>query len=562
MELKFKAKEANKNYKVTKIKMAENQPFKQNDTLFQVENGKVNMPVKAEYNGVIKKILIKEGDMIKNETAYAEAECEEAAPKETDKSQSGGFSLFGKKEEILCDIAIIGAGPGGYEAAIYAAQNGKNVVLIEKDKVGGTCLNAGCIPTKAIVNSAEKFHTLKNLSEIGVTCEQPGYERAKIIEHKNKVVESLRNGIQSLLESNHVRYIKGTACFSSEKEIEVAQGLNKYLIKAENIIIATGSKINPLPIKGMEAKEVWNSTDALEWKEDFNSITIVGGGVIGMEFAGIYASFGKKVTVVEYAERILPMIDSDLSDALLEELQGVAAYVKAKVKEIRFSEENKAIVMFEQDGKEKCVVSDKVLVATGRRGNIDGLHLERTTIEFNERTDTIPVDDTMRTNVPGIYAIGDVTGKIQLAHVASHQGFVAVDQILGKEHKMDYKFIPSVIFSTMEIATIGKSEEELKKSKTDYKVSKFPYAANGKALSMEEAKGFVKLIYNKETEQIEGAAIIGADASNLISSLSVALSNHLTYEDLIHTVFPHPTLGEMIHEASLGLSTGAIHYHE
>lgn len=562
MELKFLAKEENKSYKVTKIKMKENEPFRQNDILFQVENGKVNMPVKAEYNGVIKKILIKEGSVIKSGTVYAEAECEEITQKKENINQSGDFSLFGKKEEINCDLVIIGAGPGGYEAAIYAAKHGKNVVLIEKDKVGGTCLNVGCIPTKSIVNSAEKFHMLKNLTEVGVICGQLGYERTKIIEHKNKVVESLRSGIKSLLESNHVRYIKGTACFCAEKEIEVTQGLNKYIIKAEDIIIATGSKISPLPIKGMDLKEVWNSTDALEWREDFDSITIVGGGVIGMEFASIYAAFGKKVAVVEYAERILPMVDCDLSEALLEELQDVTTYVSARVKEIRFSEERKSIVIFEQDGKEKCIVSDKVLVAVGRTGNIEGLHLERTKVEFNERTNTIPVDDNMCTNVPGIYAIGDVTGKIQLAHVASHQGFIAVDQILGVDHKINYEFIPSVIFSRMEIATIGKSEEELKKSGADYKVSKFPYAANGKALSMEETKGFVKLIYNKETEQIEGAAIIGADASNLISSLSIALSNHVTYEELIRTVFPHPTLGEMLHEASLGLSIGAIHYCE
>ncbi len=600
MDLLFKAADAKKRYKITKIYVREGGAFQAGDPLLKAESGKLNTVVKAECPGTIEALLTAEGNEIGNGEAFARAVCAEgdgkaeaapgiaggkagavpvaaagktgavpgtasgkagAAP--TPKSPSPALSLFGKKETLTCDLAVIGAGPGGYEAAIYAAKQGRDVVLIEKGKVGGTCLNVGCIPTKAIVNSAEKYHMLRSLDQVGVGCGAASYDMHRVIGHKNQVVEQLRGGIESLLEANHVRLVKGTASFQSDREILAVQGLNRTTVKAEHVIIASGSRIADLPIPGIHGKNVLNSTTALDLEEDFDSIAIIGGGVIGMEFAGIYASFGKQVHVLEYEKQILPTTDADLVEQLLADLgDEVDIRTGVRVKEIRESENNRCIVVFEGGGRDRYLVTDKVLVAVGRSANLDGLKLENAGIALLENGKSIAVNSHMQTNVPHIYAIGDVTGKIQLAHAASHQGLTAVDNILGKDRDMDYEFIPSVIFSRTEIASVGKTERELKKEGTAYRVSRFPFAANGKALAMEEGKGFIKLIARESDGALVGAAIAGPDASNLISTVTLALANGISAEGIIETVFPHPTLGEVIHEAALGFTVGPIHYHE
>lgn len=615
MELIFKAPDAKKTYKVTKLYVEEGGRFQESDLILKAENGKANTMMKAERAGTVEKLWVSAGQEIGDgyvcaqvnyeenatgpeaaraadvraaDTRAAEAGPKEAGPKaagiravDTRAAEAGtkaagpaapdsaagkkkpDLSIFGKTEKIACDIAVIGAGPGGYEAAIYAAKHGKQVVLIEKDKVGGTCLNVGCIPTKAIVNSAEKYRMLSHLHSIGVDAERPSYDMHRVMAHKNQVVETLRNGVESLLEANGVRRIKGTASFQSNERIVAVQGLNRCEIDAANVIIATGSSIAKLPIPGIDGKYVLNSTSALSLEEDFDSIAVIGGGVIGMEFAGIYSSFGKEVHVLEYESRILPMIDEDLTEVLAEDMRGdVDIQTGVRVKEIKESENGRGIVVFEKNGRDKYLVVDRVLAAVGRVANLSGLHLEKTDIRLTENGRNIQIDDHMETSVPGIYAIGDVTGKIQLAHAASHQGIIAVDNILGKSHTMDYSQVPSVIFSRVEIAAVGKSETELRKEGQEYKVSRFPFAANGKALSMDETAGFIKLMSRKEDGKLIGAAVVGPDASNLISILCVALANGLTADGLTRTVFPHPTLGEVVHEAGLGLSIGAIHFHE
>ena len=363
----------------------------------------MNTVVKAEQAGTLKKLLVKEGQEIGSGEIFAQAEYaagtsaaggqrgtvgSSSAASQRDAAKATpnpALSLFGKKEELSCEIAVVGAGPGGYEAAIYAAKQGKDVILIEKSKVGGTCLNVGCIPTKAIVNSAEKYHMLCGLEDIGVSCGQASFDMHRVIGHKNQVVEQLRGGIESLLEANGVRLVRGTAAFQGPKELLVSQGLNRTTVKAGHVIIAAGSRIADLPIPGIHGSNVLNSTTALDLEEDFDSIAIVGGGVIGMEFAGIYASLGKRVYVLEYEKQILPTTDPDLVEVLTEDLKGqVDIRTGVRVQEIHESENGQCIVAFESGGRTKYLVADKVLVAVGRSANLDGLKLEKAGVELTE----------------------------------------------------------------------------------------------------------------------------------------------------------------------------------
>ena len=307
-----------------------------------------------------------------------------------------------------------------------------------------------------------------------------------------------------------------------------------------------------------------NSKSALDNKNLPKSITIIGGGVIGMEFAFIYSNFGVKVNVVEYMDRLLTMVDDDISEEIknIAKLNGINIYTSSKVTKIEESENGDAIVFFENEGKEKYLISENVLVAIGREPNMDGLNIEKTSIELNERGKGIKVDNTLKTNVPGIYAVGDVNNKMQLAHVASHQGIIAVDNILSEDKEMKYDCVPNVIFTAPEIASVGLTERECIEKKINIKVSKFPFSANGKALTMGESRGFIKIIKDIDNNKIVGASLIGADASSLISTLTVIIKNNIKDKDITDTIFAHPTTGEVIHEAALGLSIGALHYHE
>jgi dihydrolipoamide dehydrogenase len=338
-----------------------------------------------------------------------------------------------------------------------------------------------------------------------------------------------------------------------------------YKISATHIIIATGSKTAKLPIPGLDKSAILDSTSILDMVELPKSLTIIGGGVIGMEFAFIYANFGVKVNVVEYLDKILVNLDDDLIERIehAAKEKNISLYTGAKVKEIKESVQNEMITVFEEEGQEKYIISEKILAAVGRIPNIDGLNVENINIRLNENGKGIMVNDKMQTNVEHIYAIGDVNNKIQLAHAASNQGMIAIDAIIGKNRSLkELSLVPSVIFTTPEVAMVGKTEKQLKKDNHTYKVSKFPYATNGKALSMSKTEGFIKLIYDDTEEKLCGAAIVGEDASNLISSLCIAVQNNLTVEQLSDVIYPHPTLGEMLQEAALGLTIGAIHSHE
>lgn len=552
-----------KTSKIGKINVQVGDEVKTNDILLQLETNKGNSPFKAKGNFKIEEIKVSEGDEVKvGDILFIVSG--EIKTNNKPKVDYFGNMLKGKKEDVKADLLVIGGGPGGYVAALYAAKKGLNTVLVEREKLGGTCLNVGCIPTKALVKSSEVYKDTLLGEEFGFEIENIKVNMNKVIDRKDKIRENLVSGIDYLLSKNNVRVIKGDASFLDDKIIVAKRGKDEYKIEAKNIIVATGSKISKINIKGIDLPFVLNSKSALDNKNLPESITIIGGGVIGMEFAFIYSNFGVKVNVVEYMDRLLTMVDDDISEEIknIARLNGINIYTSSKVTKIEQSENGDAIVFFENEGKEKYLISENVLVAIGREPNMDGLNIEKTGIELNERGKGIKVDNTLKTNVPGIYAIGDVNNKMQLAHVASHQGIIAVDNILSEDKEMKYDCVPNVIFTAPEIASVGLTERECIEKKINIKVSKFPFSANGKALTMGESRGFIKIIKDIDNDKIVGASLIGADASSLISTLTVIIKNNIKDKDIADTIFAHPTTGEVIHEAALGLSIGALHYHE
>ena len=464
-------------------------------------------------------------------------------------------------KELTTDLLIIGAGPGGYVAAIYAAKNGLDVTLVEKSRLGGTCLNIGCIPTKTLVESSKVSHMAKNAKVFGIQIDGDiSTNMEEVIERKDGVTKRLVSGIEFLMKKNKVKVVHGEASFIDENTIKV-EGRSNYNIKAKDVIIATGSRVSKVKIPGIELPFVLDSTSALSLTNLPESITIIGGGVIGMEFAFIYKNFGVDVNVIEFMDRTLTMVDKDISREIQRtaKREKIKIHTSSKVTKIQESQDGKAIISYENKKGEHELISDKVLVATGREPNIEGLNIEASGVLLKENGRGIKVNDTMQTSNAHIYAIGDVTDIIQLAHVASHQGIIAVDKILNKDVKMDYTAVPNVIFTYPEIATVGIGEGQAKEKGIDITVNKIPFTSNGKALAMNEARGFVKLIKSNDTGKIIGGSIIGPDASALISTLTTIVANGLSLSEINKTIFPHPTTSEIIGEVALDMGIGAIH---
>ncbi|AYE33246.1 dihydrolipoyl dehydrogenase [Clostridium septicum] len=550
-----------KSAKVGKINVSIGDMVEINTVLLQVETGKGNSPIKAKGSYKIKEIKVNEGEEVKIGDTLIKVEVLEENNSNKNNFNYFGNMIKGKDEKIETDLIVIGAGPGGYVSAIYAAKRGLKVVSIEKENLGGTCLNVGCIPTKALVKSSEVYYNLVNCNEFGLECENPKVNMGKIIDRKDKIKNTLVSGIDYLLNKNEVKQIKGEASFKDKRTIEVKSGRDKYSITGKNIIIATGSKISKINIKGIEEPFVLNSTTALSSKEKPKSITIIGGGVIGMEFAFMYSNLGVKVNVVEFADRLLTMVDSEISEEIknIAEKKGITIFNSSKVSRIEKTENGEALVIFNKGEEEKYIVSEKVLVAIGREPNIEGLEIENANIKLNENLRGIEVSETLETNIDGIYAIGDVNNIMQLAHIASHQGIVAVDNILGENKTVDYSAVPNVIFTYPEIASVGLTEDQAKNNDIKYKTSKFYFQGNGKALTMGENEGFIKLVKDIEKDKIIGASIIGPDASSLVSTLTLIIKNNIKEDGIIETIFAHPTTGEVIHEAALELGIGGLH---
>lgn len=464
------------------------------------------------------------------------------------------------QESKKTDILIIGAGPGGYVAAIYAAKKGKKVILVDKDRVGGTCLNIGCIPTKAMIQAVNHFHDAQHGAAYGIQAEHVTADLEAIIRRKDDITRSLTEGIIHLLEKHQVTLLNGKAHFVSDKLVEVDAQDGIIRIEAEHIIIATGAKTKHLPFATPKSERILDSEQLLSLKKMPQKMIIIGAGIIGMEFAFIFGRLGCEVRVLEFLPRILPMVDKDLSQRLLRYAKEANIQITTQAQVTGIQERRDGIeVTYTEKEQEKTLDSDMVLEAIGRIPETQGLGLENTQIALNPNGG-IRVDNSMQTNVKGVYAIGDVTQIIQLAHVASHQALVAVDHMLGGNHTMDYNAIPSVIFTTPEIAVTGKTEIELEREGIAYHMHKVPFSANGKALIQNNHFGFIKLLYHPETHRLLGASVFGEDAQHLIAPLTMAIKHQLSFEAIKETIFAHPTISELIHEGAMGVLGEAIHY--
>ncbi|WP_202710748.1 dihydrolipoyl dehydrogenase [Sporosalibacterium faouarense] len=456
------------------------------------------------------------------------------------------------------DIVIIGGGPGGYVAAIRGAQLGYNVTLIEKHKIGGTCLNYGCIPTKALYRNAEILNTLKNIDEYGISVDNYSFDIEKIQSRKAEVVNQLVTGIEQLLNSNNIEVIEGTASFLDKNTLKVIKtDGNEEQISAKNIVIATGSKAFLPNIEGIDLDGVYTSKELLDFEEVPKRLVVAGGGVIGMEMAGIFNSLGSEVSVIHSRKYLLKQIDKDVSKRFASYIkkQGTKVITSSRISKIEKAELGLKVYFTDKKG-EKHLDADAVLISTGRRPVVDGLNLESIGIEYDDRG--IKVDNNFMTNVEGIYAIGDVNGQMMLAHVASHQGITAVDNIAGLPNEVNYDVVPNCIFVFPEIAASGITEDMAKENEIECKASKFLFRANGKALALGEPEGFVKVISDMD-DKIIGVQIMGPHASDLIHEGTLAINKELSVTDISHTIHAHPTLSEAFMEATMGLNDTAIH---
>lgn len=440
------------------------------------------------------------------------------------------------------DLIIIGAGPGGYETALEAAHRGKSVTLFNGGALGGTCLNEGCIPTKCLCRDSEMIMQFKEAEKFGIDDFTFSVDYNKIVARKKEVTDQLRAGIDVMLKQAKVNVVDAMATFSGEQTV-IADG-KEYT--ADDIIIATGSTSKSLPIPGHDLDCVMDSTDILNLEHVPESLTIIGGGVIGMEFASIYAGLGSKVTVIEFMKQILPPFDSDIAKRIKQTLskRGIEIITGAVAKKIEQNEDYEITVTYEAKGKELTVTSTDLLMAVGRAPRVDGLNLEAAGIEYSSKG--IPVDDNMQTNVKHVYAIGDVNAKMMLAHVASFQGQRALNVIEGKSDAIRFDIVPSAVFTYPEVGMAGLTEEECKNRGIEIVCGKSFYRANGKALAMGESDGLCKLIFDKNNHKLLGAHIMGADAALLAQEAVDLMNADATAESIRQIIFGHPTLSEIL----------------
>lgn len=454
------------------------------------------------------------------------------------------------------DVAVLGGGPGGYPAAIRAAQLGKKVALIEAKELGGTCLNRGCIPSKALIASAETLKEIKEASQFGIVVGNVTFDYSKMVDRKDEVVKRVRKGLETVIASNQITLFRGFGQFVSPKTIKVT-GKDNAMIHAEKVIIATGSEPRNIAAFPFDYERIHDSTSLLELKTLPESIVIVGAGVVGCEFASLFAYLGVDVTLVELLPRIIPMEGVSVSNALAKAFtkKGIKMETNAKVEGIDRTE--KGIKVRLAGGK--TFQADIALVAVGRSLNVEGIGLEKTGLTVNEKG-LIPVDETMETPVKGLYAVGDIASKWWLAHVASHQGLVAGSNAAGKPARMHYNAVPNVIFTEPEIGTVGYSLEQAIDAGYPATVGAFPFQALGKAQAALKEEGFAQVVVDRKTGQILGAQIVGYQASSLVAEMVVAIANELTLESITDTIHAHPTIAEAWMEAALIASEAPLHF--
>lgn len=460
---------------------------------------------------------------------------------------------------VQSDIAILGGGPGGYVAALRAAQLGAQVALIEEDTVGGVCLNVGCIPTKALLRSAEVYRTFLQAETFGLRLEgnvTPDWPAIQA--RKETIVRGLVQGVEKLLCRAGVQVLQGRGRFVAPRTLEATTADGVQRVEAKHVVVATGSRPVRLPLPGMDLPGVIDSTSVLALEALPQRLLVIGGGVIGVELADLFNAFGVEVAVVEMLDRLLPQMDADLGPALAWTMvqRGVALYLNSRGTRVDAVEGGLRATVVTPDG-EVGIEADRVLVAVGRRPNIEDLGLEAAGVRFDKAG--IPVDGQMQTNVPGVYAVGDVTGGALLAHVAMRGGEVAVENALGHTTTLDVKTVPWCVYTDPEVASVGLTEAQAREEGYDVRVGRFPLNASGKALTYGETDGFVKVVSEARFSEVLGLHIVAPHASDLIHEGGLALALEATLDELVATVHGHPTLGEAVREAVLAARGGALH---
>ena len=459
-------------------------------------------------------------------------------------------------------VVVIGGGPGGYVCAIRLAQLGLKTACIEsRGSLGGTCLNVGCIPSKSLLNLSEEFHKVKNLSNKGIEIGDVKLNLPKMMKSKDKAVDTLTKGVEFLLKKNKVTYFKGLGSFKSNDEILIKDNQNKEIsIISEKTVIATGSVPVSLPGIEIDEKVIISSTGAIKLERVPKKMVVIGGGYIGLEMGSVWSRLGSEVQVVEFLDHITPGMDKEISTEFMKILkkQGIKFSMQNKVEAIKKTKSGAVVSTIDKDGKKNDFECDVALISVGRKPNTDGLNLEALGIELDEK-ERIKTDKSFRTNIENIFAIGDVISGPMLAHKAEDEGIAVAENIAGQSGHVNYDTIPGVIYTTPEVASIGKTEEQLKDLNKKYKIGKFSFMANSRAKAIDDAEGFVKILADETTDKVLGAHIIGPHAGELIAEIGVAMEFGASSEDIARTCHAHPTFSEAVKEAALSVDKRAIH---
>ena len=463
------------------------------------------------------------------------------------------------------DVVVLGSGPGGYVAAIRAAQLGLKTAIVEREALGGICLNWGCIPTKALLRSAEVFHQIKHAEAYGLSAGKPGFDLNKVVQRSRSVAKQLNQGVTHLMKKNKIAVVMGEGKLTGKGKLTVAAEGKTTELQYKHLIVATGARARELPFARSDGKRIWTYRHAMTPPEMPSELLVIGSGAIGIEFASFYADLGAKVTVVEMLDRVVPVEDAEVSDALAKSLtkQGLAIHTRAGVESLKADAKGVSAKIKTADGKTSEQQFSHAIVAVGIVPNTEGIGLD--TLGVQMAKGHITTDELCRTSVPGIWAIGDVTAPPWLAHKASHEGVTAAETIakeLGKDahpHATDPKNIPGCTYCRPQVASVGRTEAAAKDAGYEVKVGKFPFIGNGKAIALGETDGFVKTVFDAKTGELLGAHMIGAEVTELIQGYTIGKTAELVEQDFINTVFPHPTLSEMMHESVLAAFGRVIH---
>jgi dihydrolipoamide dehydrogenase len=459
------------------------------------------------------------------------------------------------------DVVVVGAGPGGYVCAIRAAQLGLKTAIIERDRLGGICLNWGCIPTKALLRSSEIWHLMHRLNEFGFSADNFKFDIAKIVERSRKVAQQLSNGVAFLMKKHKITVIAGEAKLAGKGKLIVTKDGKTEEVTAKNIVLATGARARTFPGMEPDGKLIWTYREAMVPPSFPKSLLVVGSGAIGIEFASFYRTLGADVTVVEVLDRVLPVEDEEISAMAAKAFtkQGMKLRTGTTVENLEKGKDGVTATLKSKDGKTETVTAARVILAVGIVGNVENLGLEAAGVKV-DRTHVV-IDEWGATGVPGIWAIGDLAGAPWLAHKAMHEGVIVAERIAGVKgvHPLDASKVPGCTYCWPQVASVGMTEAKAKATGRKIKVGRFPFIGNGKAIALGDAEGLVKTLFDADTGELLGAHMIGAEVTELINSYTVARTGELTDADLAHTIFPHPTLSEMLHEAVLDADKKALH---